>query len=292
MRILLAALCAALLVPASAAVAMPSLDSVRVVDGGAGARLEISASGDSNGVSVARADGTGATAESACAAGVDSQPAAGPFSLPVPGDPSGDVRVSVTSSGCGAGDGAPSSAVRSFALAIPVPGGSVALPPVPLRAVAARACGDTALAIAAKTIGRVRRAIVCLVNRERRAAGLRRVQRDRRLQRAATAHVADMQRQHYFSHRGPGEPDLLARLARVRFPAAMAGENLATGSGSGSLSTARAVVDAWMHSPGHRANILNGGFRRVGIGIVPAATESAEPGETVAAEFGTRIRRR
>jgi uncharacterized protein YkwD len=67
------------------------------------------------------------------------------------------------------------------------------------------------------------------------------------------------------------------------------GENIAWGSGT--LATPRSIVRAWMHSPEHRANILNGGFRDIGIGIAtgaPVPLGSRLGGATYTTDFGTR----
>jgi uncharacterized protein YkwD len=66
------------------------------------------------------------------------------------------------------------------------------------------------------------------------------------------------------------------------------GENLAWGAGD--RSAPRRIVAAWMHSPSHRANILDGRFTEVGIAVVsgaPVARRTA-PAATYATEFGAR----
>ena len=65
------------------------------------------------------------------------------------------------------------------------------------------------------------------------------------------------------------------------------GENLAWGSGD--LGIPVAVVDAWMHGPGHRANILNAGFHEGGVGVapgVPIAGAGRRGGATYTLDFG------
>ena len=67
----------------------------------------------------------------------------------------------------------------------------------------------------------------------------------------------------------------------------MVGENLAFGKAS--QTAPKAVVEAWMKSPGHRSNILYRGFEEVGIGIALGVPESGEAeGATYTTGFGAR----
>ena len=66
------------------------------------------------------------------------------------------------------------------------------------------------------------------------------------------------------------------------------GENLAWGSYQ--LATPKSIVRSWMHSPGHRANILNADFHEIGVGVVEGAPEpGVESAATYATSFGTRF---
>jgi uncharacterized protein YkwD len=61
----------------------------------------------------------------------------------------------------------------------------------------------------------------------------------------------------------------------------------------GDAATPATIVRAWMHSPGHRANILNRRFREIGIGVAsgaPVRDGAAKSGATYATEFGLRRR--
>ncbi len=111
-------------------------------------------------------------------------------------------------------------------------------------------------------------ATLCLLNRERAQHGLRPLRSNALLALAAWRHSRDMVRRGYFAH-----GDLVGRLARVGYLRGRrswtVGENIAWGSGP--RATPRSIVSAWMRSAGHRANILNGRFREVGIGIVSGA---------------------
>ncbi len=114
------------------------------------------------------------------------------------------------------------------------------------------------------------RSIGCLLDRARHRHGLNHLNTNRRLQRAAERHTNYMKRHHCFSHQCPGERSLLARLQRVNYIVGglirwSCGENIAWGSDD--RGTPKSIVKAWMHSPAHRANILNPLFRHVGVGF-------------------------
>jgi uncharacterized protein YkwD len=301
MRRVLIAFGLSLLLPASAG-ASPVIDVVKAVgaDGAKPTRVIVEASDASgavvNSVRVDRADGGGAFAESACGVsrkGEVNRPG-GHFEVPVPGDASGDVAVTVGTGACGRDAPPPQQTSQGYTLRLPKPGEILptlpalpGLPDLPIARAAQAGCADTDLQIAASTIKRVRKSIICLVNVERRAAGARRVKGHKRLQKAATAHAKDMLSRTYFAHEGPGGPDLISRLQKAKFWPATAGENL--GAATGAFANARSIVDAWMHSSGHKANMLDKRFKYLGIGIEPMFPAPPEsPGATIAAEFGTR----
>jgi uncharacterized protein YkwD len=101
-----------------------------------------------------------------------------------------------------------------------------------------------------------------LVNGERVAAGLRPLAADPELTQVARQHSADMFARGYFAHATPEGRDPFERMreANVRF--LTAGENLAL------APTLHIAHTGLMNSPGHRANILQRDFGRVGIGII------------------------
>ncbi|PYS42455.1 MAG: colicin V production protein [Acidobacteria bacterium] len=101
-----------------------------------------------------------------------------------------------------------------------------------------------------------------LVNGERVAAGLRPLAPDPELTQVARQHSADMFARGYFAHATPEGRDPFERMreANVRF--LTAGENLAL------APTLQIAHTGLMNSPGHRANILQRDFGRVGIGIM------------------------
>jgi uncharacterized protein YkwD len=138
---------------------------------------------------------------------------------------------------------------------------------------------------------RLARAAVCLINHERRARGLRRLRLNPRLSRAATAHSRDMVRRRYFDHVSRKGRDVVDRLHRTgylgRAGSWMVGENLAWGSER--RGTPRQIVRAWMHSPGHRQNMLNARFREIGIGVSKGSpVDVGAPAATYTTTFGYR----
>jgi uncharacterized protein YkwD len=102
-------------------------------------------------------------------------------------------------------------------------------------------------------------ALIRAVNAERVPYGLTPLRVDLRLERAARAKSSEMLRTGTFAH-----GDLRGRLVRYRVTGSTYGENLAWATGSS--ATATRIVQRWMASPGHRANILRPAFTRIGIG--------------------------
>ena len=82
-----------------------------------------------------------------------------------------------------------------------------------------------------------------------------------RLEHSAQAHSNDMAIHHDFSHASSNGTSWAARIRYYGYRGGWIGENLAVGN-----VTARTVMAMWKASPPHRANLLNGHFRGVGIG--------------------------
>ena len=158
-------------------------------------------------------------------------------------------------------------------------------------------CRDTDMAPSSGDLALIRVATLCLVNRERRSHGERPLKPNAHLRRAAAAHTSSMGVDDYFEHVGPGGQTPLARMrafgyissSRVGFEV---GENIACATGD--LDTPAAIVAAWMASPGHRANILDGRYRETGIGVSPhppASLAHGQPGAIYTQDFGVIIGR-
>ena len=95
----------------------------------------------------------------------------------------------------------------------------------------------------------------------------------------------------YFSHVEPGGLGSLDRIRRSGYLSGArrftCGENI--GWGDGASSSPRSMMRAWMNSAPHRANILTGSFREVGLGGVPGTPGHARAsGATYTTVFGTR----
>jgi uncharacterized protein YkwD len=136
------------------------------------------------------------------------------------------------------------------------------------------------------------RTTLCLLNKQRARHHLKGLKMSKRLGRAARGHSVEMARVHYFSHNSFSGASFLDRIRRSGYLHLArrwsVGENIAWGTGG--LSTPRSIVRAWMHSPGHRANILQRSFRSIGIGISFGAPVriSARSAATYTTDFGMR----
>jgi len=103
--------------------------------------------------------------------------------------------------------------------------------------------------------------LLTVMNRVRAAQGLRPLRADARLGRAARSHSAKMLRTDRFFHGA-----FNARIRGVGVRAPRVGENLAWSVGS--FARARTIVNMWLASPSHRANLLHAGYRIVGVGAL------------------------
>lgn len=106
--------------------------------------------------------------------------------------------------------------------------------------------------------------VITLVNQIRAENGLAPLQSNWQLCRVARYKSQDMKDNRYFSHTSPtyGSPFDMIRNFGISYRTA--GENIAKG-----YATPQAVVDGWMNSSGHRANILNATYTEIGVGYVP-----------------------
>ncbi|SEV92733.1 CAP domain-containing protein [[Clostridium] fimetarium] len=108
--------------------------------------------------------------------------------------------------------------------------------------------------------------VIALVNNERANAGLNALSENNELNNVATLKSEDMVKLNYFSHTSPtyGSPFEMLTQFNIKYTAA--GENIAYGQ-----PTPEEVMNGWMNSPGHRANILNKNFTQIGVGIAQKA---------------------
>ncbi|HBE13213.1 MAG TPA: hypothetical protein DCY74_03480, partial [Clostridiales bacterium] len=105
--------------------------------------------------------------------------------------------------------------------------------------------------------------VIDLVNQIRVENGLKKLNTNWELSRIARYKSQDMHDKNYFSHTSPtyGSPSTMIKNFGLSFKTA--GENIAKG-----YKTPKAVVDGWMNSSGHRANILNASYTQTGVGYV------------------------
>jgi uncharacterized protein YkwD len=143
---------------------------------------------------------------------------------------------------------------------------------------------------AADNIQQVAQTTLCLLNAERAAKGLSAVSEQPLLTKASTAYSALMVSEKFFAHVSPEGSELTDRLTGVGYlgnPGSwIVGENIAWGESY--LATPGSIVKAWMNSPPHRANILNGDYSDIGLGIAVGTPASSNPGATYTTDFGHR----
>jgi uncharacterized protein YkwD len=159
------------------------------------------------------------------------------------------------------------------------------------RGTAAGQCPDASLTPATWNVDRVRAAVLCLINRERAAAGESSLAPNAQLQQAAQGHTESMAFGGYVAHVGPRGDSPADRMRVSGYLSAgrsyEVGENIAWGTLW--LATPRAIVEAWMASSEHRANILDAHFRDTAVGVsphAPAALAHGQAGAIYTQDFG------
>jgi hypothetical protein len=123
--------------------------------------------------------------------------------------------------------------------------------------------------------------VLTLVNKERQAAGLAPLTRAPELDQAAQRFASYMGTAHFFDHTGPDGSNLPSRIAAAGYRGYTWAENIAAGQ-----RTPQAVVQDWMNSPEHRANILHSALKEIGIGI--ARVPGSPMGIYWVQDFGAR----
>jgi uncharacterized protein YkwD len=134
-------------------------------------------------------------------------------------------------------------------------------------------------------------ALTCLVNRERRIRGLRRLRRSPRLTAAAERQARDMVARRYFAHVSLTGETVVDRIRNTGYLEGAAGwtigEVLAWGTGR--RTSPAATVRSWMRSRPHREVLLAPVFRDAGMGIAHGLPVGGLPGgATITGEFGHR----
>jgi uncharacterized protein YkwD len=172
----------------------------------------------------------------------------------------------------------------SFAIILAAPARSLAGAP---------ACRGSALAPVRSDLRELARATLCLVNDVRATHHLHRLHANTHLGSAAANALALMIQDDYFADVGPGGQTPLSLIVGSGYVHAgetiQWGQNLAWGSGP--KSTPASIVNAWMHSPPHRAIILDPTFADAGAAATPAVPPvmgGGVAGATYAIEFALR----
>ncbi|MFG2712385.1 CAP domain-containing protein [Streptomyces goshikiensis] len=211
----------------------------RAADSGAQA-----ADGRENGAATGAATPSGQPTESASASA--SAPASGE---PSPGTSSASAPASASAAPSASGDQVAKAAAPA-APPKPKPAATTKKPAPP--APAGAPAGEAA-------------EVIRLVNIERGQAGCGALTANAKLTQAAQSYTEVMARSGELSHTGPDGSTMSGRISATGYKWSATGENIAKGQ-----ADAAAVVDAWMKSPGHRANILNCKFTEIGVGVQKA----------------------
>jgi RNA polymerase sigma factor (sigma-70 family) len=104
--------------------------------------------------------------------------------------------------------------------------------------------------------------VISLVNVQRAQNGCGPLTANGKLQQAAQGQSDDMAARHFFDHTNPDGAGPQQRIDATGYQWSTWGENIAMGQ-----QNPASVMDAWMNSPGHRANILNCSFKEIGVGV-------------------------
>jgi Cysteine-rich secretory protein family len=180
--------------------------------------------------------------------------------------------------------------MRTVALLLALAGAVLVLAPER----AAATCAYDGLKLSTLPTDGARGVLLCSINVERAAHGLRAVVPERHLQSAAQAYGADMVARRFFAHTSPDGSTLTRRVRAAgyfrRTVRWALGE--AIGWAPQSVAVAAALTQAWMDSPAHREILLDPRFREVGIGIAAGVPDlTAGPGATAVLDFGRRTMR-
>ncbi|MFJ3306349.1 sigma-70 family RNA polymerase sigma factor [Streptomyces sp. NPDC086549] len=145
----------------------------------------------------------------------------------------------------------------------------------PPQAVQRASSTPTAQSAPAGTVAQV----IALVNKERASAGCGPVTDNAQLRDAAQKHSDDMAARNFFDHTNPDGDGPGERITAAGYRWSTFGENIAKGQQS-----PESVMDSWMNSPGHRANILNCSFKELGVGV-----HNGSGGPWWTQDFGTKL---
>ncbi|HYK00178.1 MAG TPA: CAP domain-containing protein [Thermoanaerobaculia bacterium] len=125
--------------------------------------------------------------------------------------------------------------------------------------------------------------VLRLLNERRAQSSLRPLAADDRLMRAANDRMRHMEEESYWGHHSPDGLSPFSWVTLRSYEFRSVGENLACG-----FDTARMLVEAWMESPGHRANILSNDYEDCGIAIIDGSTKGPANGKSIVMMFAKK----
>lgn len=136
------------------------------------------------------------------------------------------------------------------------------------------------------SVGLQESAMACLLNYARQQAGMPRLNPLGKLDGSATNKAADILRCNDFGHEACGRDFLywVRRTGYLNSRCWSVGENLAWGTGG--LGSARAIMNAWLHSPSHRANLLSPDFSQFGLSLRVGGLDGASDAHVWVNHFG------
>ncbi len=160
-----------------------------------------------------------------------------------------------------------------------------------VKARATVTCSNTTITPDNTNLELVRSTLLCLHNQIRAEKGLPTLKDNAKLRKAAVGHANDMVQNGFFDHTSLDGDTVVDRILDAgyakRNDAWTIGENLAWGTGE--LSTPQAIMDAWMKSSGHKANILKKAYKEIGIAVRIGVPTDGTVGATVTADFGAKV---
>ncbi|RZU13011.1 CAP domain-containing protein [Streptomyces sp. BK239] len=189
--------------------------------------------------------GESPTSRDAGRSGAPSASASAPASTPASPSPSASTASPSASPGTGKPTTTPTKQARK---------------PAPSKT-ASKSPGRSSAAVTVSSEVQAAAEVLKLVNEERSKVGCSPVAANSSLASLAQAFSVDMANRNFFDHTDPGGASPWDRAAKAGITD-LGGENIARGQ-----ADAAAVMQAWMNSPGHRANILNCDFKTLGVGV-------------------------
>lgn len=181
---------------------------------------------------------------------------------------------------------------RGVAIACAIAAGFGCAPGAGGAAAAGGGCAQAGSTVGDATLRETDHSVLCLVNRERATRGLAPLRGSRTLTRSARSHSRDMVARRYFSHVSPNGASVRQRLVRAGYlrngrQVAAVGETI-TWTPAGPAATPADLVRSFMRSAGHRAIVLDRGYRDIGIGLAHGAPVAGASGATLTLTFGRR----